>query len=85
MLTAHLAELIGALNAFIAGFRHDSVQIAVLKHLHALNGGAAPEGASQTAGIAAGADLAPHRRMFRKVPRKLSNRPPSPSVSTGSS
>ena len=41
MLTAHLAELIGALNAFIAGFRHDSVQIAVLKHLHALNGGAA--------------------------------------------
>ena len=40
MLTAHLAELIGALNAFIAGFRHDSVQIAVLKHLHALNGAA---------------------------------------------
>ena len=41
MLTAHLAELIGALNAFIAGFRHDSVQITILKHLHALNGGAA--------------------------------------------
>lgn len=50
MLTAHLAELIGALNAFIAGFRHDSVQIAVLKHLHALNGGAA--GASTPRGSA---------------------------------
>ena len=41
MLTAHLAELVGTLNALIAGFRHDSVQIAVLEHLHALDGGAA--------------------------------------------
>ena len=41
MLTAHLAKLVGALNALIAGFRHDSVQIAVLEHLHALDGSAA--------------------------------------------